>query len=243
MSSTSPQETESAVSLPPPPREQVWEFVRRWRRSLRRFTGLVYWLSVQGLVIFVALALLFLVNVLVNGWHASYSVMAQITPPWGDNDNKVAVQWLAWLLALAGYLAVPSVVGALVGYAVVESSDNRRDKPALDHQTDGSNLEIDGYIPRLDRLLYKGHGHAVPSKFVGRFVGVHSLVWGRAQEHWERVVMQYLNSDAVPRQAPAKVAMHQAVSAAASVLSTTADQGRCPMCQSKPRTANGSDEP
>jgi hypothetical protein len=247
VSSTAPDETESVIPLPEPPRERLRDFLRRWMRSRARYAGLGYWWSFQGLVVFVVLGVLFVSNGIVNGWETSYDVLAQITPPWGDHDVVIAAPWLALLLALAGYLAVPSVVGALVGYVVTESSNNRRERPAPDPQTAVSSARSGRYIPRLESLFYAGHGQSVPADFAQHFVEIHDREWGLAQRHWEIVVERSLNSDAVQRYAPPKVAMRQAVSAAASILSVaTEEAGRCPECLPEPTEPepepNGSDE-
>lgn len=228
------------IPLPEPPRERLRDFVRRWMRSRGRYDGLSYWWSFQGLVVFVVLAVVYLLNGVVNGWRVSYDVMAQITSPW---DHDVPVPWLALLLALAGYLAVPSIVGALVGYLVIDSTNNRRERPPPDAPTAGSSGRGGRYIPRLESLFYAGHGQAVPANFAQRFVEIHDREWGSAQQHWERVVERTLNSDAVQRYAPPKMAMRQAVSAAASILSIAAEKAdRCPECVPEPTELNGSDE-
>lgn len=191
-------------------------------------------MSFQGLVVFLSLAGVYVVNGAVNGWRISYDILVQITSPW---DHEVRSPWLALLVALAGYLAVPSVVGALVAYVVVDNNKERRERPA---PTVGPNPRGGRYIPRLESLLYAGHGQAVPANFAQRFVEVHDREWGQAQQHWERVVERSLNSDAVQRYAPPKLAMRQAVSAAASILSIVAENSdRCPECL--PETTESTD--
>jgi hypothetical protein len=248
VSSTAPDEAKPVIPLPEPPRERLRDFVRRWMRSRARYAGLGYWWSFQGLVVFVVLGVLFLVNGLVNGWELSYNVLAQLTSPWGDPDQHVVVAspWLALVLALAGYLAVPSIVGALVGYLVNESSNNRRERPAPEPQTAASGARGGRYIPRLESLFYAGHGQSVPANFAQHFVEIHNRDWGVAQRHWEIVVERSLNSDAVERYAPPKVAMRQAVSTAATILTVATDEAdRCPECVPEPTAPtepNGSDE-
>lgn len=240
MSPTAPDEAKPVIPLPEPPRERLLDFMRRWMRSRGRYAGLGYWLSFQGFLVFVVLIVVFVINGFVNGWPLSYNVMAQIASPW---DPDVPVPFVALVLALSGYLAVPSFVGALVSYLVIDSSKHRRERPAPDPQTAASSGRIGRYIPRLESLFYAGHGQAVPANFAQRFVEIHDREWVRAQRHWERVVERSLSSDAVQRYAPPKVAMRQAVSAAASILSIAAETAdRCPECLPEPTQLNGSDE-
>jgi hypothetical protein len=85
-------------------------------------------------------------------------------------------------------------------------------------------------IPHLRDLCFSKNGHRVPDGFAGGFVKLHAEDWRRAQAHWEQIVEQVLNTDAVDPEADGRRAMHQAVKAAADLLDSTDLKRRCPMC-------------
>jgi hypothetical protein len=190
---------------------------------LSRHRGLRYWLSVYGLIVFPPVAVLFVVNALVIGWQDAYDVVAQIVSPW-----KTSVPGLALPLALAGYLAIPSLVGAVAGQVVVETTENRRNRSASGRARGGRR------IPLLDHLLYTRHGFVVRQKFPQEFAGVHGGNWVIARNHWEKMVTDYLNNiatDDTSYMSPNE-ALIMAVNAAAGVLPEPVV--RCPKCP--PRT-------
>jgi hypothetical protein len=86
-------------------------------------------------------------------------------------------------------------------------------------------------IPHLKELCYQQNEFEVDPVFVEQFVDRHIHDWREAQSHWEIIVERVLNTDAVRRDASGDEAMHQAVSAAEILLTTTSLRKQCPICR------------
>lgn len=111
------------IPLPPPPERIAARWRRRWR-ALGAYTGVPHWLLVRGSPLAAGFLLLYLANGLVIGWTTAYDVTIGITSP-GDPE-KVSVPALAWPLSMAGWLAMPAIVGATIGITVEQAITGRR---------------------------------------------------------------------------------------------------------------------
>jgi hypothetical protein len=174
------------------------------------------------LFIFPPFAVLFVANGFVIGWQNAYNVAALNGLPW-----DTSAPWLAFLLSLTGWLGIPALVGAVVGQIVVETTDNRRPTgPKIRWGRD--------YIPLLDRLLYAGHGFTVRRQFPVEFVQVHDSKWKLAQDHWEIMVGEFLNTVATDDsiRMSSREVLIQAVNEAAAVMPEPVV--RCPHCAKQP---------
>lgn len=85
-------------------------------------------------------------------------------------------------------------------------------------------------IPPLRDLCFARNGYAVPAEFAVSYVRLHDDKWTEAEEHWERLVTQLLDSTAVRPRASPREAMRQAVTAAKVLLYETPLRDRCPYC-------------
>lgn len=100
---------------PPPPNRR--QRARAWwadRHALPRFG---FWLLSRGATVVGLCTLLYVLNVVLNGWTPAYEVMTGITSP---ADDTVRTPWCAWPLSLAGWAVVPAVIGAAAGYVITE---------------------------------------------------------------------------------------------------------------------------
>lgn len=222
-------ESPTQVGLEPAPREGLLSFYRRWRRSLSRHRGMRYVLLVYGPAITAGFLMLFVICGFALGWRPAYDVTVQILSPW-----ETRVPPLAMVLSLAGFLAIPALVGGVVGQAVVETTENR-----------GSRRRERGrrnFIPLLGRLLYAGHGFNVRPTFPEEFVGVHVGNWNIAQNHWEILVGEFLNTASadLSHASDREVLVH-AVNTAAALLPEPVV--RCPQCPQPNRDSTNGGEP
>jgi hypothetical protein len=112
------------LDLPPPPRERRWEALRRWWRSQRAHVGLRFWFFYRGAPLLAFYLALFLISGFVLGWREAYDVNRGIASPASTRQPA-----LAWLLSLAGWLFMPSIIGAIAGYVVSSSIVSRRRTP------------------------------------------------------------------------------------------------------------------
>jgi len=87
-------------------------------------------------------------------------------------------------------------------------------------------------IPRLQDLVFTKGDVAVRKGFAASFVKLHSEDWRQAQDHWERIVGQVLDSTAVDKNASGSEAIRQAVLGAVAVLDQPPLRDRCPICVS-----------
>ncbi|WP_225824127.1 DUF6313 family protein [Streptomyces naphthomycinicus] len=97
---------------PPPGRRQ--RLRARWadRHALPRF-GL--WLLSRGVIVLGVCGALYVLDGFLIGWANAYDVMVGITSP-----AAVRPQWCAWPLSLAGWAAIPAVIGSAAGYVITE---------------------------------------------------------------------------------------------------------------------------
>jgi hypothetical protein len=151
------------------------------------------------------------INGFVVGWRDAYDVTLQIISPW-----ETAQPWLAVLLSLAGWLVWPSLTGTVVGYVLTEVVDARQRRSSA-------------LIPAGGDLIPVLGGQGVAEDFSRYFDWLHYGNWPNAQSHWEKIVEQFLSTDAVSEKAGPRLAMHEAVSAAVSFLIGLPDR-RCPLC-------------
>ena len=84
-------------------------------------------------------------------------------------------------------------------------------------------------IPLLQDLFFR-HPYDIPQDFALRFVAWHGGDWRQAQDHWERIVRDVLNTDAVQLDATGSRAIEQAVKAAAIVFRPIGKDDKCPLC-------------
>ncbi|MFJ1975269.1 DUF6313 family protein [Streptomyces sp. NPDC087903] len=69
----------------------------------------------RGAVVLALAAGLYLLNGFLIGWANAYDVVTGITSP-----SAVHAQWCAWPLSLAGWAAIPAIIGAAAGYIITE---------------------------------------------------------------------------------------------------------------------------
>ena len=86
-------------------------------------------------------------------------------------------------------------------------------------------------IPHLQDLCFRRNSFEVPDGFAQSFVKLHAEDWRTAQAHWEKIVELVLDTDAVERSVSGNRAVHQAVRAAAILLSRTDLCHKCPICR------------
>ncbi|RSM86347.1 hypothetical protein DMH04_14390 [Kibdelosporangium aridum] len=190
-------------------REGPIDFIHRWRRGLAQHRGIRYWLLVQGPLVLLGLATLFIINGFVIGWEKAYNVTVQITSPW---DEEIAQPWVAMPLSLAGWLVWPSVTGAVVGYVLADPTGGRA--------RSGTSL-----IPRLD-----SDDGQIDEPFARRFEQLHRGRRKKANTHWVKIVGRFLSTDAVNSNAHSQRKMEQAVAAAIAFLNAMPGEMRCPIC-------------
>ncbi|MFI0794954.1 DUF6313 family protein [Micromonospora rubida] len=87
-------------------------------------------------------------------------------------------------------------------------------------------------IPRLQDLVFTKGDIAVREGFAASFVKLHGDDWRQAQDHWERIVAQVLDSTAVDKNASGSEAIRQAVLGTVAVLDQPPMRDRCPICVS-----------
>jgi hypothetical protein len=73
---------------------------------------------------------LFVINGVLNGWATSYDVSLAIVSPW--DKTRVALSALAFPLSFAGWILMPSFVGAIAGYVVAHAIAAHRETSAED---------------------------------------------------------------------------------------------------------------
>lgn len=71
--------------------------------------------------------MLYLLNGFLIGWAGAYELLIGITSP-----AAVHPQWCAWPLSLAGWAAIPAVVGAAAGYVITEQIQAHRSRELRD---------------------------------------------------------------------------------------------------------------
>jgi hypothetical protein len=217
------------LELPTPPRQSAMDKLRRWWRSRARFYGLRRWLSFQVPLILAIIGSIFIVNVVLNGWQQAFRQIVNVASPGDEGVNNFLA---AMALSLAGYLVLPTVAGAVAGYVILAASGQNRDR-TMNART----RRATKYIPLLEDLTWKDHGQQIPTKFARWFVRCHDNRWPIAQSHWEQMVVQFLNSDAVERNLTPKGAMRRAVTVAAAFMVELPSGARCPFCTQEPTAA------
>ena len=167
------------------------------------------------LPIITAYALLFAANGIWNGWRIAYDVNLAITSP---ADGKVRLAWLAWPLSVAGWLLMPVLAGAVVGYVVNTSLDRRRVKGEEPREDlPGRGRARFEWMPYLRDRGYTAH-YDIPEGFINYFLGLHDGDWNVTEEHFSREVQDNLNRDVVRPHDRQWVAMRLAVAASVKVL-------------------------
>ncbi|MEV0750489.1 DUF6313 family protein [Streptomyces sp. NPDC050273] len=78
---------------------------------------------IDALPILIVLAGVLLIGGWLLGWRVTYEVLALNTSPYGQSVKNRAAGWLIWL---TGWLAVPSVIGALAGEAIGHVVERRQ---------------------------------------------------------------------------------------------------------------------
>ena len=184
---------------------------RIWWRSRARHRGIRYWLLIQGPVVLIVLVALFAINGFAIGWRNAYEVTVQITSPWATEQP-----WVAVVLSLAGWLIWPSVTGAVAGYVITDATSSRRGRPAV--------MVGSRFIPILGR-------RGVSPDFSRYFLSLHDRP-RVAQSDWEKIVSDFLYTDAVSPNANPRERIARAVSAAVAFVYAMPDK-RCPICRSQ----------
>jgi hypothetical protein len=105
-------------------RKTIFAAVRRTWRSQRAHRGFHYWMLFRGVPFVVVVAIIYLVNGLVNGWATAYDLLVNI-----DSPFEAPVPVLAWFLSFSGWLLVPGLAGAVAGYIISDFADGRRIDP------------------------------------------------------------------------------------------------------------------
>ncbi|WP_162948068.1 DUF6313 family protein [Streptomyces europaeiscabiei] len=78
---------------------------------------------IDALPILTVLAVVLLIGAAFLGWRVTYEVLALNTSPYGQTVKNRGAGWLIWL---TGWLAVPSVIGALAGEAIGHVVERRQ---------------------------------------------------------------------------------------------------------------------
>lgn len=85
----------------------------RWWRSRDALSRLHRWLVLRALPLLVVFLGLYVLNGSLLGWTTAYNVLIGI-----DSPGDVSSPWSAWPLSIAGWAAIPALVGGAVGYVV-----------------------------------------------------------------------------------------------------------------------------
>ncbi|MGN9844177.1 DUF6313 family protein [Nonomuraea sp. H19] len=109
-------------SSSPAPRSQRKPLRQRWASRLAGFRSLGKWLWREMKWLLIAVVALFLISGLVIGWVEAYEILVGIRSP---SNAKYSV--LAWVLSVVGWIIVPALIGAVVGYLWVRKV---RDTPS-----------------------------------------------------------------------------------------------------------------
>ncbi|MET9544201.1 DUF6313 family protein [Streptomyces sp. NPDC006627] len=102
-----------APSILPPQPPGLRRLLLRWWRSRDALPRLQRWLLLRAVPVLVVFVVLYSVNGLLVGWTDAYNVLTGIESP-GD----VSAKWCAWPLSVAGWAALPALIGGFVGYLV-----------------------------------------------------------------------------------------------------------------------------
>ena len=89
------------------------------RGTLSVWFGRVGWMLAAGT------GLLLVLSGLVVGWEATGEVLIGVTSPAAEYLTPLAAV-MRWAVALVGWLAVPALMGAVVGYAVSQQAKSVR---------------------------------------------------------------------------------------------------------------------
>ena len=179
-----------------------------------------------------ALGALYVANGTVNGWRAAYDISVQITSP--AEPRRVPV--LAWPLAVAGWLLVPALAGAVAGYvvnSVIETHRSATREPLATRVRVTDNAEgrrTCKLIPLLGELCRPDNRFTFNPHAGRQFIEVHGRDWRLAQSHLEVIVQDVLTSNAVNPGAYADEVIFEAVTTVSSLLLNTPLGERCPLC-------------
>ncbi|MFD0549995.1 DUF6313 family protein [Streptomyces rectiviolaceus] len=94
-----------------------------WWERRHALGRLPYWLLTRAIWLLTPCAGLFILNGALMGWTAAYEVLLGITSPAAADP-----QWAAWLLSVAGWAAMPALIGGAAGYVIsaqIQSHQNR----------------------------------------------------------------------------------------------------------------------
>jgi hypothetical protein len=105
-------------------RKTIITSIRRMWRSQKAHRGFHYWMLFRGVPFVVMVAIIYLVNGLVNGWATAYDLLVNV-----DSPFEAPVPVLAWFLSFSGWLLVPGLAGAVAGYIISDFADGRRSDP------------------------------------------------------------------------------------------------------------------
>ncbi|GHG89829.1 DUF6313 family protein [Streptomyces lanatus] len=105
--------TSGTPGIQPPPPPGLRRRVSRWWRSRDALSRLHRWLLLRALPLLVVFLGLYVLNGALIGWTGAYNVLVGI-----DSPGDVSPRLPAWLLSIAGWAAIPALVGGAVGYGV-----------------------------------------------------------------------------------------------------------------------------
>ncbi|MFF0398882.1 DUF6313 family protein [Streptomyces sp. NPDC005248] len=225
---------------PPPGRRQ--RLRARWsdRHALPRFA---FWLLSRGTVVLAVCAGLYVLNGFLIGWANAYDVITGITSPAATRP-----QWCAWPLSLAGWAAIPAIIGAAAGYVITEQiqAHHARD---LSDVLDELRRRTSGPAPlpreRLVITLHEVHeqGSEAVKAAVLAFGARHPLNglsaepdWGWAEKHFTSLIETIMGT-AAPLQDSAAATVHRAKNEAIGFLLAvnTRPDYHCPICVKRQR--------
>jgi len=212
--------------LSAPPLQRVSHRVRRIVRSRGGLSGLAQWILEVGLPVFVLAAAAFIVGVVRDGFGESYRTLISMDAPSHHGRYET------WVISIVGWLLVPAFVGGFAGHVIssrIEGYKRMLSRP----------FRKKGWVERLGppwRISWLGslyNGTVSDHDFVDVFVRrAHRNDWYRAQDHWEMIVVAFMNSQELAEMG--RVDAFVASEGITKVLLRTGSLvGRCPVCAAR----------
>ncbi|MEV6342987.1 DUF6313 family protein [Actinoplanes sp. NPDC051851] len=232
------------------PKRSFRDKIKFARWSLDGLPNISHFITLWVSPILISYLALFTANGILNGWLNAYKINLAINAPWDEKDH-LNHPWLAVPLSIAGWLVIPVMAGAVVGYLVNFTLQRRRApqgvylrKPrSIKRATKAGGNRNAHRDPRLlvipslrDRSEtdYFGIGNG----FVEYFVALHDDDWSMAEDHFAREVSYVLKeTDAVKPDDRQSDAVRLAVSSAVEVLMITQERKSTEKSES-PSTGN-----
>ncbi|WP_261958446.1 DUF6313 family protein [Streptomyces nigrescens] len=187
---------------------------------------------------------LYVLNGFLIGWANSYEVMTGITSP-----AEAHPQWCAWPLSLAGWAAIPAIIGAAAGYVITEQIQAHQARELSDVLDELRRLADRWPSPLLrERLVITLHdvyeqGSEAVKAAVLAYGARHPLDgadaepdWSWAEKHFTYLIEAIMGTAAPPQDSAAATVRRAKNEAIGFLLAVnTRPDYRCPICVKRQR--------